>query len=192
MRTKPLTRTTALIVFTAVIFGTAASCNPGQSESAIQLTRGAASKVFGSLGRETGEIKAATSVVPDLAARYGASADEVAAVAATADNYQGWRLPQQRIDRMVAAAENAKDNAAVSAGVDVACDWMAGDISTPDAFNESVAAAAAGMLQSDADAFRDATVDLADDLAEIKAEGSPADKAAAVWLCYAYGVVPAG
>jgi hypothetical protein len=65
---------------------------------------------------------------------------------------------------------------------------MAGDISTPDEFNESVMMAAAGMLQSDADAFPEATVDLT----EIMKEGEPADEAAVVWLCYAYEVVLAG
>lgn len=52
--------------------------------------------------------------------------------------------------------------------------------------------AAKGMVQSDVDAFRVATADLAEKLATIKAQGSPADKAAAVWLCYAYQVVPVG
>ena len=123
-----------MIALTVVIFGAAAACNPGQSEGAIQLTRGAAAKVFGSLGRETGEIKAASSEVPGLAARYGASADQITAVAGTADTYQGWRVPQERIDRMVAAARNVKDNAAVSAGVGIACDWMAGKLRTRPSF----------------------------------------------------------
>jgi hypothetical protein len=155
-----------------------------------QLAQAAAAKIFGSLGKQPGEIKLATSQVNTVASKYGASAERVAAVAGNADTYQGWKDPQGIIDRMAAIALDAHDNKAVSAGVGVACDYMAGEIKDSGTFQKSVAAAAAGMTYSQAYAFRAATTDLANKLAKNKAAGSPDDKAAAAWVCYGYSIAP--
>jgi hypothetical protein len=191
MRNHPATRlrSTALTALAVILLGLPA-CNGAERQGAIQLARGAASKVFGSVGRETGEIKAAASEVDTMASRYGASAEEVSAVAGTADNYQGWTVPQQSVDRIAALARDVKNDKVVSAGVGVACDWMSGKITDPATFQNSVASAAVGMAASDAYSFREATNDLAGKLAGIRSQGSSQDKAAAAWLCYAYQVVP--
>ncbi|MBP1235308.1 hypothetical protein JOE40_000776 [Arthrobacter sp. PvP102] len=163
--------------------------NTGEREAAVQLAKGAVSKVSSSLGRETAEIKVASSDVSSLASWYGASAEEVTAVAGQADTYQGWSMPRARVDRMAEAAKAEKNDKAVSAGVGVACDSMAGKITSPAQFQNSVTSAI-GMTYTDAVAFQEATTDLAEKLATIKAQGSPEDKAAAALLCYAYPVVP--
>lgn len=187
MRNQPVIRLrlTALAAATAVLVLPA--CNGGER----QLARNAAAKVFGSLGKETREIRVAASEVDTLASRYGASADDVSAVAGAADNYQGWTVPQGRIDRMAEVARAVKDDKVVSAGVGVACDWMSGKITDPAAFQDSVVSATVGMAYSEAYAFREATNGLAEDLAQIKSQGTPRDKVAAGLLCYAYEVVPA-
>ncbi|QDY91126.1 hypothetical protein E7Y32_13605 [Arthrobacter sp. UKPF54-2] len=191
MRFHQTTRLAVLIALPLLLMGPTA-CTPAAQKGAVQLTRGAASKVLRSLGRDAGEIQAASSELPGLASRYGASAEEVTAVAGSADNYQGWRVPQGSIDRMVATARTVKNNKAVSAGVGVACDWMAGDVTSRAEFQQSVVNAAAGMTYDDARAFADATTDLAKKLGEIRASGTSQDKAAAAWLCYAYQVTPVG
>lgn len=162
----------------------------GERLAIVQLAKGATSKVSGALGQETGEIKLASSDVSSLASRYGASADDVTAVAGQADKYRGWSLPQETVDRMAEAAKTAKDDKAVSAGVGVACDWMMGNITTPAQFRNSVAKAGAAMTYTDLVAFREASSDLAEQLTTIKDQGSPKDKAAAALLCYVYQVIP--
>lgn len=153
----------------------------------VKLAEGAASQVFHAVGESTGEIKVAASKV---ASRYHASESEVAAVASQADRYSGWTDPQSAADRMVNIAFAVKRNKAVSAGVDVACKWGLREIDTPAKFNDGVASATAGMLASDAKAFRDATAELAKRLRKIQDEGSPTNMAAAAWFCYGYAVVP--
>ncbi len=152
------------------------ACTAGQAEDVIQLARGASTKVFGSLGRGTGEIKAASSDVRTFASRYGTSADQVAAVAANADTYRGWTVPQRSIDRMVAAAKNDK---VVAGGVSIACEWMEGKLTSWAAFQSSLMSAVAGSVYNDAYAYHKATEDLAKDLAANKNQGSKEDKAAA-------------
>jgi hypothetical protein len=187
MRIQRDTRLALLTALTVALLGLIA-CNSGEREAFVQLAKSATSKVSGAVGRETGDIKVTSSEVSSLASRYGASADDVTAVAGQADTYRGWWLPQESIDRMAEAAKAAKDNKAVSAGVGVACDWMTGNITNPDQFRDSVAKAAAGMADTDANAFRKATLDLTNELADIKTQGSPQDKAAAALLCYVYQV----
>lgn len=189
MRRQPDAKLAVLTAVTIAVIGSA-GCNTGEREAAVQLAKGAVSKVSSSLGRQTGEIKVASSEVSSLASRYGASTDEVTAVAGQADTYQGWLIPQARVDRMAEAAKAVKNDKAVSAGVGVACDWMAGKITNPAQFQNSVTSAAIGMAYTDAVAFQEATTDLAEKLTTIKAQGSPEDKAAAALLCYAYQVVP--
>lgn len=188
MRNQPVIRLrlAALAAVAAVLAGLPA-CNGGER----QLARNAAAKVFGSLGKETGEIKVAAAEVDFLASRSGASADDVSVVAGEADNYRGWTVPQKRVDRMAEIAREVKDDKIVSAGVGVACDRMTGKITDPATFQDSVLSATAGMAYTDAYAFREATNGLAEDLAQIKSQGTPRDKVAAGLLCYAYQVVPA-
>lgn len=189
MRNQPVTRLLSAAVLAAALAGLPA-CTSGQREAVLQLGRGAASKVSQSVGHDAGEITAGASQARQLAEQYGASADEVAAVAESADRYQGWINPQSSIDDMAAAARAAKENRLVSAGVSVACDWMAGKLTNQFQLQKSIGSATQGMLMSQQQAFRSATTDLAEKLAFIKAKGTEQDKAAAVWVCYAYQATP--
>jgi hypothetical protein len=157
----------------------------------LKLAPGAASKVFQAVGRNTGEIEVAESEVSRIANQYLVSKEEVAAVAGQADSYRGWSATQSRVDKMAQIAKAAKDNKAVSAGVDVACDWMAGEIAAQDQFWDSVVEAAEGMTDTELGAFWKATGELADQLTEMQEEGTAKDKAAAALFCYAYSVAPA-
>jgi hypothetical protein len=182
----PLTLLTALTICLLCVSG----CNSGERQTIIQLARSAAQKVFGSLGRETGEIKVASSVMADQAALYGVSAESVTAVAGTADTQHGWTWPQLSIDQMADFAKEAKNNKVVSAGVGIACDGMAGKLQDQEQKVASLNSALVGMAYNDQVSFHAANKDLVEKLAYIKKEGSPPDKAAAVWLCYAYQVIP--
>jgi hypothetical protein len=158
----------------------------------LKLAQGAASKALQSVGKNTGEITVAESEVSRIASKYLVSKEEVAAVAGQADRYRGWSVPQSQVDKMAQIARDAHDNDAVSGGVDVACDWMAGEITTPDQFRDSVVEAAQGMTDSELQAFWKATGELADKLKEMQEEGASEDKTAAALFCYTYSVVPAG
>lgn len=166
------------------------ACNGGERQSVVQLGRSAAMKVFGSLGRETGEIGAASSEVAAQASRYGVTAESFTAVADSADTLSGWTRPQQSIDTMANFAKKAKNSKVVSAGVGVACDGMAGKLQDREMKLASLNSALVGMAYNDQMSFRAATKDLEEKLAALKKQGSPPDKAAAVWLCYAYQVIP--
>lgn len=185
MRNQPATCLVSAAVLAVVLAGLPA-CTQGQREAVLELGSGAVSKVSRSVGHDAGEIKAGTNQVGEFASQYGASADEVAAVAKSADSYEGWIRPQVSIDEMAAAARAAKGNKFVSAGVSVACDWMAGKVTNKVEFQKAVGSAMQGMLMTQQQAFREATTDLAGKLAFIKAKGTEKDKAAAVWICYAY------
>jgi hypothetical protein len=158
----------------------------------LKLAQGAASKALQSVGKNTGEITVAESEVSRIASKYLVSKEEVAAVAGQADSYRGWSAPQSRVDKMAQIARAAKDNEAVSGGVDVACDWMAGEITTPDQFWDSVVGVAQGMTDNELDAYWKATGELADSLKEMQEEGTSRDKTAAALFCYTYSVVPTG
>lgn len=153
----------------------------------LKLAEGAAAGVFHAVGENTGEIKVTAS---EVARRYHASESEVAVVASQADRYSGWTDPQSSVERMAAIALAVKRNKAVSAGVDVACKWGQGEITTPAQFQSALTSATTGMLASDAQAFRDASAELATRLKRIKSQGSPKDQAAAALFCWGYSVVP--
>lgn len=151
---------------------------------------GAASKVSRSVGHDAGEITAGLSRAKQLAAEYGTSDNDIATVAGSADSYPGWIRPQSSIDEMASAARTARDNRLVSAGVSVACDWMAGKLPNRARLQDSISSVIQGMLMGQQQAFQAATTDLAEKLAFIKANGTEEDKAAALWLCFAYEATP--
>lgn len=183
MRSRPGVKLTLLALLTAIpVFLTA--CH-----GELKLAQGAASKAFQSVGKNTGEITVAESEVSQIASKYLVSKEEVAAVAGQADSYRGWSAPQSRVDKMAQIAKAAKDNEAVSVGVDVACDWMKGEITTQDQFWASVVEAADGMTDSELEAFWKAAGELADELKEMAEKGTAKDKAAAALFCYTYSVI---
>jgi hypothetical protein len=188
MRKQPGARVAALTAVAAVVLGLTA-CTGGEREAVVQLAKSATSKVSSAVGRDTGEIKVAASDASDLASRFHTSAEEVTAVAGQADNYSGWLIPQASADRMAEIAKAAKKNKAVSAGVDIACAWAAGEIKSTEQFHSSVVDATVGMAYNDAYAFRAATEQLADRLTKMQTEGTSKDKAAAALFCYGYSVV---
>jgi hypothetical protein len=166
MRKQPGARVAALTAVAAVVLGLTA-CTGGEREAVVQLATSATSKVSSAVGRDTGEIKVAASDASDLASRFHTSAEEVTAVAGQADNYSGWLIPQASADRMAEIAKAAKKNKAVSAGVDIACAWAAGEIKSTEQFHSSVVDATVGMAYNDAYAFRAATEQLADGLTKM-------------------------
>lgn len=180
MRTRRagLTLVTALAVAASVL----TACG------GLKLADNAASQVFSTVGKNTGEIKVAAS---DVARKYHVPETEVAAVAGQVDSYSGWTAPQSSVNRMATIAIDAKNNKAISAGVDVACKWGLGEITTQQQFQTAVASATVGMLATDAIAFREATAELATRLKKIQTEGSSNDKVAGALFCYGYSVVPA-
>ncbi|OAE01602.1 hypothetical protein [Arthrobacter sp. OY3WO11] len=155
----------------------------------LKLAQSAASKAYQSVGKNTGDITVSESEVSRIASKYLVPTEEVAAVAGQADNYRGWSVPQSRVDKMAQIAKAAKNNEAVSAGVDVACDWMKGEITTQDQFLASVVEAAKGMTDSELQAYWKAVGELADQLTEMMEEGTAKDKAAAALFCYTYSVL---
>lgn len=188
MRQQPGSRF-AVFSAVAVVALALTACTGGEREAAVQLAKSATSKVSSAVGHDTGEIKVSASDAARLASRYHTSSEEVTAVAGQADNYSGWSLPQASADRMAEIAKAAKKNKAVSAGVDIACAWAAGEINSPDQFQSSVAGATAGMAYNDAYAFQTATQQRAERLTQMQADGTAQDKAAAALFCYGYAVV---
>ena len=185
MHSQPVTKLLSVTVFAAVIDGLPARAQ-GPREAVLHLGHGAASMVSQSVGHEVGEIAAGISRFRQLAAEYGTSVEEVAAVAESVDSYQGWIRPQASIDEMASAARAARDYRFVSAGVSIACDWMAGSPTNRARLQDSIDSAIQGMLMSQQLAFRASATDLAEKLAFIKASGTEQDQAAALWLCFAY------
>jgi hypothetical protein len=153
--------------------------------STVKLGQAAADDAFRAVGKAGGDVVLAPDDLERFSARYGVSSDAMKRVAPEAASVPSWSNVKSRIASIYRAVN---DDEAASAATGIGCEGLTGQIKTEAELQESLTGALGGMSPDRILTTRRATQELQEELAKIKRDGTEKEKAAALWLCYAFGL----